>query len=188
MPFDFDSETRRQLGYRLIDRIDEYFSGLAQRPVQPPEDLRTFTDLVASLPEFGDDAGKVLDTLCSEMLAQGFHVPSANYFGLMNPTPTYMAVLAEALVAALNPQLASLARSQLAARIERETVSWIGGRVGWDLGASRRAFPFRNLARSEFDEVIAMLSDGIAARRGRYGAYLHRDQVKDENDDPNPTK
>src|SRR5258706_7356311 len=41
----------------------------------------------------------------------------------------------------------------------------------------RRAFPFRNLARSEFDEVIAMLSDGIAARRGRYGAYLHRDQV-----------
>jgi ATP-dependent helicase Lhr and Lhr-like helicase len=41
----------------------------------------------------------------------------------------------------------------------------------------RRAFPFRNLARSEFDEVVAMLSDGIAARRGRYGAYLHRDQV-----------
>ena len=47
------------------------------------------------------------------MIAQGFHVPSANYFGLMNPTPTYMAVMAEALVAALNPQLASLARSQL---------------------------------------------------------------------------
>jgi len=40
-----------------------------------------------------------------------------------------------------------------------------------------RAFPFRNVARSEFDEVIAMLCDGIAARRGRYGAYLHRDQV-----------
>ena len=42
-----------------------------------------------------------------------------------------MAVLAEALVAALNPQLARLARSQLAARIERETVRWIGERVGW---------------------------------------------------------
>src|SRR5262249_55428516 len=34
--------------------------------------------------------------------------------------------------AALNPQLASLARSQLAARIERETVRWIGERVGWN--------------------------------------------------------
>ncbi len=132
MPFDFDSETRRQLGYKLIDRIDEYFSGLAQRTVQLPEELRTFTDLGDPLPEFGEDAATVLDNLCSEMMAQGFHVPSANYFGLMNPTPTYMAVLAEALVAALNPQLATLARSQLAARIERETVRWIGERVGWE--------------------------------------------------------
>ena len=131
MGFDFDSETRRRLGYRLIDRIDEYFSGLAERPVQLPEELRTFADLGEPLPEFGGDAQKVLDNLCSEMVVQGFHVPSANYFGLMNPTPAYMAVLAEALVAALNPQLASLARSQLAARIERETVRWIGARVGW---------------------------------------------------------
>ncbi|HZI56452.1 MAG TPA: pyridoxal-dependent decarboxylase [Verrucomicrobiae bacterium] len=132
MGFDFDSETRRRLGYRLIDRIDEYFSTLPQRPVQLPEEIRAFADLNDSLPEFGDDAARVLDGLCAEMVAQGFHVPSASYFGLMNPTPTYMAVLAEALVAALNPQLASLARSQLAARIERETVRWIGGRVGWD--------------------------------------------------------
>jgi len=41
----------------------------------------------------------------------------------------------------------------------------------------RRAFPYRNLQRKDFDEIVAMLSDGIAARRGRYGAYLHRDQV-----------
>jgi glutamate/tyrosine decarboxylase-like PLP-dependent enzyme len=132
MPFDFDSETRRQLGYKLIDRINEYFSSLAQRPVQLPEELRTFADLGEPLPELGADAATVLDQLCSDMVVEGFHVPSANYFGLMNPTPTYMAVLAEALVAALNPQLASLARSQLAARIERETVRWIGERVGWD--------------------------------------------------------
>jgi hypothetical protein len=44
----------------------------------------------------------------------------------MNPTPTYMGVLAEALVAGLNPQLATLARSQLASKIEMETVGWDG--------------------------------------------------------------
>src|SRR5436305_4903590 len=131
MPFDFDSETRRRLGYKLIDRIDEYFSSLSQRPVQLPEELRTFADLGDPLPELGADAATVLDSLCSDMVAEGFHVPSANYFGLMNPTPTYMAVLAEALVAALNPQLASLARSQLASKIENETVRWIGERIGW---------------------------------------------------------
>ena len=41
----------------------------------------------------------------------------------------------------------------------------------------RRAYPFRNLQRSEFEEVISMLFEGINARRGRYGTHLHRDRV-----------
>ncbi len=41
----------------------------------------------------------------------------------------------------------------------------------------RRAYPYRDLARKDFDEIIGVLSEGIAARRGRYGAYLHRDGV-----------
>ncbi len=41
----------------------------------------------------------------------------------------------------------------------------------------RRAYPYGKLERAEFDAVLSMLSDGIAARRGRYGAYLHRDRV-----------
>src|SRR5215467_6846089 len=41
----------------------------------------------------------------------------------------------------------------------------------------RRAYPYRDLTRATFDQLIEMLSEGIAARRGRYGTYLHRDQV-----------
>jgi ATP-dependent Lhr-like helicase len=41
----------------------------------------------------------------------------------------------------------------------------------------RRAYPYRNLQRATFDSVLEMLAEGIAARRGRYGAYLHRDRV-----------
>jgi aromatic-L-amino-acid decarboxylase len=130
-PFNFDSAARRRLGYKLIDRIDEYFSSLPNRPVQLPLELRSFDDLKDSMPELGQDAERVLDDVCGELISKGFHVPTANYFGLMNCTPTYMAVLAEALVAALNPQLATLARSQLASKIERETLRWLGERVGW---------------------------------------------------------
>src|SRR5713226_3946794 len=131
MRLDFDSETRRRLGYRLIDQIDAFFSSLPDRPVQLPAEQRTYGPLSNPLPETGENAAKVLDEVCRELVDKGFHVPSANYFGLMNPTPTYMGVLAEALVAALNPQLATLARSQLASKIELETIRWIGERVGW---------------------------------------------------------
>ena len=41
----------------------------------------------------------------------------------------------------------------------------------------RHAYPYRNLSRAEFDEIIEMLSEGIASARGRYAAYLHRDRV-----------
>jgi glutamate/tyrosine decarboxylase-like PLP-dependent enzyme len=131
MGFELDRQSRQQLGYKLIDRINEFFESLPTRDVQLPAEARTFGALSGPMPELGEDAACVLDDLCSELVDRGFHVPAANYFGLMNPTPTYMAVLAEALVAALNPQLASLARSQLASKIEHETVRWIGERVGW---------------------------------------------------------
>ncbi len=42
---------------------------------------------------------------------------------------------------------------------------------------ARRAYPYRNLKRETFDSVLDMLSEGIAAKRGRYGAYVHRDRV-----------
>jgi ATP-dependent Lhr-like helicase len=41
----------------------------------------------------------------------------------------------------------------------------------------RRAYPYRNLTRPAFDAILEMLAEGIAAKRGRYGAYIHRDRV-----------
>jgi ATP-dependent Lhr-like helicase len=41
----------------------------------------------------------------------------------------------------------------------------------------RRAAPYADLDRNDFDAVVAMLSDGIQAGRGRRGAYLHHDRV-----------
>jgi ATP-dependent Lhr-like helicase len=41
----------------------------------------------------------------------------------------------------------------------------------------RRAYPYRNLTRATFDSILEMLSEGIASKRGRYGAYIHRDRV-----------
>ena len=86
--FDFSSEERRKLGYHLIDRIDQYFSTLNNRAVQPPAEERTVVQTPHPLPELGSDASQVLDDLCREMIDRGFHIPAANYFGLMNPTPT----------------------------------------------------------------------------------------------------
>ncbi|HEV8626780.1 MAG TPA: DEAD/DEAH box helicase [Acidimicrobiia bacterium] len=44
----------------------------------------------------------------------------------------------------------------------------------------RRAYPYRALSREDFDEVLAMVSQGITTGRGRRAAYLHLDAVNGE--------
>ncbi len=169
MPFDFDSPTRRKLGYRLIDEVEKYFSSLPNRPVQPPLAQRIYPPHHDPLPETEADPNRVLDELLCELMDDGFHIPSAHYLGMMNPTPTYMAFLAESLVAALNPQLANLARSQVGSRIEAETVRWVGQLVGWpaDFGGTfttgGNEANFSALAMAMVRHFPQVVEDGVSS-------------------------
>ena len=183
--FELNSNARRQLGYELIDLINEYFESLPTRPVQAAAEDRSFEPLRESMPETGvlqqcsepsgfnghcsEKLTAFLRETAQDMIAKGFHVGVANYFGLMNPTPTYAGVLAEALVAGLNPQLATTARSQLATKIEAETIRWIGERFGWEQpfdgtftsGGNEANFSALALAlATHFPQVI---EDGVAS-------------------------
>jgi aromatic-L-amino-acid/L-tryptophan decarboxylase len=183
--FELNFATRRQLGYELIDLINDYFESLPTRPVQAPMEERSFEPLRDAMPETGilqqsaehcgmngnahDELSGFLRKTTQEMIDRGFHLGSANYFGLMNPTPTYAGVLAEALVAALNPQLATTGRSQLATKIEAETIRWIGERFGWQQpfdgsftsGGNEANFSALALAlATHFPEAI---EDGVAS-------------------------
>ncbi|MDA1188679.1 MAG: DEAD/DEAH box helicase, partial [Chloroflexi bacterium] len=55
------------------------------------------------------------------------------------------------------------------------------GAQEWDesemLALAKRAYPYRELPTDKFNEVIEMLSYGVAAREGRRSAYLHRDAI-----------
>ncbi|HEY3239544.1 MAG TPA: DEAD/DEAH box helicase, partial [Acidimicrobiia bacterium] len=44
----------------------------------------------------------------------------------------------------------------------------------------RRAHPYRDLTRDQFDEIVALVSHGITTGRGRRAAYLHLDGVNGE--------
>ncbi len=42
---------------------------------------------------------------------------------------------------------------------------------------ARRAWPYRDLARTDYDDVVNMLATGFSTRRGRRGALVHLDAV-----------
>jgi ATP-dependent Lhr-like helicase len=64
--------------------------------------------------------------------------------------------------------------------ITQQIAAEAGGRE-WNLdelhALFRRAHPFRNFDRKEFDELVQMLGEGYSTRRGRHGALVHHDAV-----------
>ncbi len=55
------------------------------------------------------------------------------------------------------------------------------GEDSWSLDAvyalCQRAWPYRDLSRPEFNDIVKMLGDGYTTRLGRKGAYLHLDVI-----------
>jgi ATP-dependent helicase Lhr and Lhr-like helicase len=45
------------------------------------------------------------------------------------------------------------------------------------LALARSAYPYRNLSREEFDEVIRMLAQGFSTKRGHRAALIHHDAI-----------
>jgi len=64
--------------------------------------------------------------------------------------------------------------------LAQQIVAEVAGRE-WDeaelFELFRSTWPYRNLTRDDYTAVVRMLAEGYATRRGRRGAYLHRDAV-----------
>ena len=93
--------------------------------------------------------------------------------GLVREPLDVLAQQMVATVASLTPAhkpgetLPLLPETTPAAGIAEETL--------WEL--VRGAYPFRDLSRGDFEQVLHMLCEGVAPARGRRGAHLHRDRV-----------
>src|SRR5438046_6279361 len=95
----------------------------------------------------------------------------------MNATPHDIVRFAYAPVPARNSQLATLARSQLASKIELETVRWIGERVGWPgafngtVTSGGNEANFSGLALALAAKFPESIDDGIAMIGAKPVAY-----------------
>lgn len=132
--FQLDTESRRRLGVRLAELMNEYFDELDRLPVHPPGDA-VRENPVPPLTADSSDPLIVLEQTWRMLVARGFHNNSPNYYGLMNPTSTFMGVLGEAMAAALNQQLATPGHSRIGVEIETQLVRWVAGVMGLPEGA-----------------------------------------------------
>ncbi len=126
-----EKQARAEVWQRILEAIENYVSGIPAARVTAelePEKIRSllapydFTKAVAPI----EAANLVIDALWRFET----HTPHPRYYGLFNPAPTTMGIIADTLVAAFNPQLAAWSHSPFAIEVEHHLVRAFGSRFG----------------------------------------------------------
>lgn len=126
-----ESSQRRQLLHRATELIDNYYQGLRDSGVAPVVDSATVrATLSAHDFESPQAAEEALQWVFEAMRDWGMKVAHPGYYGLFNPAPSFAGVLADLLVAALNPQVGAWHHHPFGVEMERHLVKYFADRFG----------------------------------------------------------
>jgi aromatic-L-amino-acid/L-tryptophan decarboxylase len=124
-------EIRRDAYGRLVELLERHVDEIRDLRVAPAASYEQLEDRLRGF-DFAEPVplDELLDSCC-DLLREGIvHTSHPRYFGLFNPTPAFAGVLADALVAAFNPQLAVTSHAPAAVAIERHVLSFLAGSLG----------------------------------------------------------
>jgi aromatic-L-amino-acid/L-tryptophan decarboxylase len=135
-PLHLDLAARRRLWAAAGDAIESYYQDVQRLGSGGPVELR---DVEAAVRQFDfdqpllpEDAVELAIDALRRLEPHDLH---PRHFGLFDPAPTAMGVVAEALAAAFNPCLASFAGSPFGVATERHLVRTFGQVFGYETAA-----------------------------------------------------
>ncbi len=149
----------------LIDPLQKEFERtqalIDQGPIWPDAAPREVRDHLAARYDFSrpiplEDVAADVEEMLRRWQVQITH---PRYFGLFNPSTTFASVVADALVATYNPQLATWRTAPAPNEIERHTLDWLAGRFG--LPSNAIATFTNGGAEANLSAVVAALTDAF---------------------------
>lgn len=129
------SKTRSELFDYVQGTIEYYTKAVASMRVAPELNQTILDALRAAIANFNFNVPRTpIDAArfaVSGLISQQVHTPHPRYFGLFNPAPSAMGIVADTLVATFNPQMAAWSHSPFAAEIELHLLRSFGEKFGY---------------------------------------------------------
>ena len=126
-----DEPARTSLWTALVAEIEHYLQSVEQLPVAPRLDASAIRAYAESFTfDHPLPPAETLRSIAAELARYQVHTPHPNYYGLFNPASTTLSIAADALVAALNPQLAAWSHSPLASEMELHLIRSLAEKFG----------------------------------------------------------
>jgi len=123
---DLDRDTRDALYRRLAEILETHVATLRDRPIAPAVTTVGVFDFATPI-----EPRALLELVARELDRGQVHTGHPGYFGLFNPAPAALSIVADALVAAFNPQLATRSHAPFAVEIEDQLLAAFGARFGY---------------------------------------------------------
>jgi glutamate/tyrosine decarboxylase-like PLP-dependent enzyme len=128
---DTDPEEMRRIGYQAIDAIVEHLSTLKDRPTGRKAERAEMEKLLREpLPKSGVPFEQLLEDYREKILHHAFHLGHPRFFAYIPSSPTYAAILADALATAANLFLGNWLEASAAAEIEIIVIDWFKEMIG----------------------------------------------------------
>ncbi|WGU96345.1 pyridoxal-dependent decarboxylase [Paenibacillus dendritiformis] len=129
---DLDREERMNIGTYLLERINDYMGNIREVRVSPELDVDAIVQFAQKL-SFDHPVGaqEAIDHILEGLTQFQVHTPHPRYFGLYNPRPNDMGIMADTITAAFNPQLAAWSHAPVAVEIENYVLKEIAAKFGY---------------------------------------------------------
>jgi aromatic-L-amino-acid decarboxylase len=129
--FDFTKDDRLAAWHFLIGQLETYYADTAALPVAPILDQEEIKKYIHPSFETPLEYKKAIEHVINGLKQFTVHTPHPNYFGLFNPRANFPGILADAITATFNPQLAAWSHAPFAAEVESELIMQFGEKFGY---------------------------------------------------------
>lgn len=137
---DLDRETRAALWRQVAELLEAHQTRLSEDPEAAIVPACSTVSLQRLLDGTPRGPGAAVDEVARALELGIVHPDHPRYFGLFNPAPAALAVVADALVSGFNPQLATRGHAPWPVAVEEGLLDAFGARFGWAPGSTRGAF------------------------------------------------
>ena len=131
-PIEINKNDFREIGYRLIDTISDFYDTINEIPVttgETPKQIQTVLGN-ASLPDNGTSVSELFIKTSNLLLNHSLFNGHPKFFGYITSSPTQIGALADLLASAINPNVGANILSPMATAIEKQTVKWLAEFIG----------------------------------------------------------
>ena len=130
--FDMSPAEFKELGYKVVDSMAEYFSSIRERRIISENSSYAIHEMFReALPVEGQEASAIFEEWKNKVVANAAHLGSPRYFGFVNGSGNMISVFASALATSVNMNSGGWKAGPAATEIERRSIAWIAEMIDY---------------------------------------------------------